>query len=307
METDKGLKTYSKMDGTIYLHVNPNRWDECLKYISENNITHIALTPASYGCNGKDLSFLESICDKIEGLNVQSTRYDYGIINKFHNLKELKIEDNGRDFIDFNNFPQLESCTGFELKKRFMNVEKCKKLKELNIEKYKSKEGNIEDIPYMPTLVHLGILYTNIRNLCGINRFKELKYFALYRAHKLESIDDIVSLSDVLEQLDIEGKTKVRNYQALGKLRAIKTLRLTNVGEIETLAFLQTMPTLSSFSFLDSNVLDGNMSYCKKIKWVGFTNKKHYSMTVEELNPEIVEAMRRFKELPITYGEPIED
>ncbi|MDD2287106.1 MAG: hypothetical protein PHQ11_17110 [Paludibacter sp.] len=273
--------------------------EECMQYMHKNNIRHIALTPLPYGCMERDISFLECICDKIEGLNVQDERYDYAIINKFHNLKELKIEDNKRDCIDFLNFPDLESCTGIELSKRFINLESCKKLRALSIQKYRSSDGNLKALPNIPALEHLGIVYANIVNLCGIERFSYLKAISLYRAHKLESLDDLISLSDVLEEFELEGKTKIFNYHALGKLRVIKRLFLCNVGDIKDLSFLETLPSLNHFVFMDSNVVDGDLSYCKKVNgWVAFTNKKHYSMTFEELHPEwVAEQRKRSKEL----------
>ena len=50
---------------------------------------------------------------------------------------------------------------------------------------------------------------------------------------------------------------------------------------------------------MDSNVVDGDLSYCKKVNgWVAFTNKKHYSMTMEELHPEwMAEQRKQLKEI----------
>ena len=121
----------------------------------------------------------------------------------------------------------------------------------------------------------------------------------LYRAHKLESLDDLLSLADALEELELEGKTKIFDYRTLGKLRMIKRLFLSNVGDIKDLSFLETMPSLNHFVFSRSNVVDGDLSYCKKVNgWVAFTDKKHYSMTMEELHPkEVAEQRKRLKEM----------
>ena len=115
----------------------------------------------------------------------------------------------------------------------------------------------------------------------------------------MESLDDLVSLADVLEEFELEGKTKIFDYQALGKLRVIKRVFLNNVGDIKNLSFLETMPSLNHFAFMDSNVVDGDLSYCKKVNgWVAFTDKKHYSMTMEELHPEeVAEQRKRLKEI----------
>ena len=132
-------------------------------------------------------------------------------------------------------------------------------------------------MPYLPNLEELMLFYLTPTSLKGIERFPHLKNISLYRAHKLESLDDLVPLADVLEEFELEGKTKIFDYQALGKLRVIKRLFLSNVGDIKDLSFLETMPSLNHFVFSRSNVVDGDLSYCKKVNgWVAFTNKKHY-------------------------------
>ena len=263
----------------------------------ENNIKHIKIGGRVY--KEKDISFLDCLKDYLEGLLIDADGYRYDVINKLHNLKIIGAEDNGKDVIDFSNFPNLEDCREFYFNKRQINIDSCKKLKFLRALKYKSKSGDLSELPFIPSLEVLKLLYVNAISLKGIERFSYVKAISLYRAHKLESLDDLVSLSDVLEEIELEGKTKIFDYHALGKLRVVKRLFLNNVGDIKDLSFLETMPSLKHFAFMDSNVVDGDLSYCKKVNgWVAFTNKKHYSMTFEELHPEwVAEQRKRSKEL----------
>jgi len=263
----------------------------------ENNIKHIKIGGRVY--KEKDISFLDCLKDYLEGLLIDADGYRYDVINKLHNLKIIGAEDNGKDVIDFSNFPNLEECRELYFNKRQINIDSCKKLKSLRALKYKSKSGDLSELPFIPSLEVLKLLYVNAISLKGIERFSYVKAISLYRAHKLESLDDLVSLSDVLEEIELEGKTKIFDYHALGKLRVVKRLFLNNVGDIKDLSFLETMPSLKHFAFMDSNVVDGDLSYCKKVNgWVAFTNKKHYSMTFEELHPEwVAEQRKRSKEL----------
>ncbi len=282
-----------------WLHIDSSRLDECLKYMYENNIKHINIVGGNGYCSNKDISFLYELKDYLEGLMIDAHGYRYDVINKLHLLKILSVEDNKQDVVDFSNFPNLEECANFTFSKRLVNIELCKKLKSFRALKYKSKNGDFSDLPYLPNLEELMLFYLTASSLKGIERFPHLKNILLYRAHKLESLDDLVSLSDVLEEFDLEGKTKIVDYHALGKLRVIKRLFLSNVGDIKDLSFLETLPSLNHFVFMDSNVVDGDLSYCKKVNgWVAFTNKKHYSMTFEELHPEwVAEQRKRSKEL----------
>ena len=278
-----------------WLHIDSSRLDECLKYMHENNIKHIIINCLSY--KEKDISFLEDLKDYLEGLSIGpicNYVYEYDVINKLHNLKIIGVEDNGKDVIDFSNFPDLEECREFYFNKRLINIESCKKLRYLRALKYKPKSGDFSELPFIPSLEVLKLLYLTPTSFKGIERFTHLKDIMLYRAHKLESLDDLLSLADVLEEFELNGKTKIFDYQALGKLRVIKRVFLNNVGDIKDLSFLETMPSLNHFVFSRSNVVDGDLSYCKKVNgWVAFTDKKHYSMTMEELHPEEVAEQRK--------------
>ena len=306
MKTNSKFKTYDD-NPPKWLHIDSSRLDECLKYMHENNIRHIDINCLSY--KEKDISFLEDLKDYLEGLKIDAHGYRYDVINKLHLLKILAVEDNKQDVVDFSNFPDLEECASFTFCKRLVNIESCKKLKSLRALKYKPKSGDFSELPYLPNLEELMLFYLTPTSLKGIERFTHLKNILLYRAHKLESLDDLVSLADVLEEFELEGKTKIFDYQSLGKLRVIKRVFLNNVGDIKNLSFLETMPSLNHFAFMDSNVVDGDLSYCKKVNgWVAFTNKKHYSMTFEELHPEwVAEQRKREKEMKVEIISEHED
>ena len=301
MKKSNGFATYDDIFGKCLhikcLHIDSSRLDECLKYMYENNIKHIDINDLYY--KEKDISFLNDLKDYLEGLRIDARGYRYDVINKLHLLKILAVEDNKQDVVDFSNFPDLEECREFYFSKRLVNIESCKKLRYLRALKYKPKSGDFSELPFIPSLEVLKLLYLTPTSFKGIERFAHLKNIMLYRAHKLESLDDLVSLADVLEEFELNGKTKIFDYQALGKLRVIKRVFLNNVGDIKDLSFLETMPSLNHFVFSRSNVVDGDLSYCKKVNgWVAFTDKKHYSMTMEELHPEeVAEQRKRLKEM----------
>lgn len=43
------------------------------------------------------------------------------------------------------------------------------------------------------------------------------------------------------------------------------------------------MPNLEDFRFVGTEILDGNLSALMRLKFAGFLNKRHYSMTYEDL------------------------
>jgi hypothetical protein len=60
-------------------------------------------------------------------------------------------------------------------------------------------------------------------------------------------------------------------------------LAINDSSEIGTLDFIKPLKKLKHFSFVGTNVADGDLRPCLNIEHVGFNNKKHYSHTFEGL------------------------
>jgi len=43
------------------------------------------------------------------------------------------------------------------------------------------------------------------------------------------------------------------------------------------------MPNLEDFRFMSTDVIDGDLSPLKRLRYAAFVNKKHYSMTYEDI------------------------
>ena len=166
MKTNYGFKTYDD-NPPKWLHIDSSRLDECLKYMYENNIRHIDINCLSY--KEKDISFLDDLKDYLEGLKIDAHGYRYDVINKLHLLKILAVEDNKQDVVDFSNFPDLEECREFYFNKRLINIESCKKLKSLRALKYKPKSGDFSELPFIPSLEVLKLLYLTPTSFKGID------------------------------------------------------------------------------------------------------------------------------------------
>ena len=53
--------------------------------------------------------------------------------------------------------------------------------------------------------------------------------------------------------------------------------RSTKCGEIPALAFLNKLMELESFSFLGTDIIDGDLTPCLRLKFAGFLDKRHHS------------------------------
>jgi protein phosphatase 1 regulatory subunit 7 len=54
-------------------------------------------------------------------------------------------------------------------------------------------------------------------------------------------------------------------------------LAFNKCGEIPSLSFLDDLPALESFSFVDTNIADGSLAPCLRLRFAGFLDKRHYS------------------------------
>jgi len=275
---DNKIRTTKDSSGTTILLFDSDRAKECCDYAIKYKIDVISIYPEIY--TAKDLKPIIPISKFVKGLLLEDY-VQYDNLNLFDNLTFLSVPDNGKDIVDFSNFPCLErlSC---KFSQRIRGIEFCNNLKSLSIGNFKSKTDNLSTLPLLNKLEHLSLIKTNINSLKGIERYYNLKQFELFNAPKIESIAPLKEISNCLVEIDIEGCKKIHDYEVLGNLKYLTKIKLIESGEIKTLAFVKNLPQLNFISFWGTNVLDGNLKFCKGINFVGFDNKKHYSHRKEQ-------------------------
>ncbi len=279
-ETKEGLKILTGVNGQESLFINSDRLSDCINYLRSNDLRFITINSLQ-GYKAKDIAFLIELKDFLEGLSILETHYDFGVVNELHKLKYLGIPDNGKDVIDLKNFPDIEMC-GVAFSERLQGLESCSNLKSLTVSNYKSKTKDLSALPSLNNLEHLSLIKTDITTLHGIERYSNLKKLEIFSASKLEAIVALQALSNSLEEIQVEQCRKINDYEALGKVKSLKKIILSESGEIKSLAFVKELPRLEFISFWGTNVLDGNIKYCEGINYVGFDNKKHYTHKSEQ-------------------------
>lgn len=279
-ETVDGFRFQKNIDGTRKLIIESSRLDECIKYIQEKNITTITIN-SFQGYDLSDIQFLEELKDVLEGLHLPETKFDNKVVNSLHKLRFLGLADNKRDIIDLSNFPDLESLA-CEYSIRLKGLETCEKLVYLTLTGYKSEMKNLNNLPLLEKLKEFHLFKTDFLSLEGIDKFRNLKKVEIFGAPKLETIGALENLANSLTELEIEKCKKINDFEILRKLKALRKLRLSDSGVIKNMAFLEELSELEFISFWGTNVLDGNLNYCKGIDYVGFDNKRHYTHKSEE-------------------------
>jgi len=284
-ETKDGFKILTGTNGQEFLFINSERLSDCLDYLRSNNLRFLTIN-SFQGYRTNDIDFLIQLKDFVEGVSILETHYNYSVINELTKLKYLGVSDNGKDVIDLKNFPDIEVC-GITFSKRLHGLDSCSKLKSLTISNYKSKTKDLCALPLLNNLVHLSLIRTDIATLQCIEHFGELKKLEIFGAPKLEDITSLQYLSDGIEEIQIEQCKKINNYEVLGAVKSLKKIILSGSGDIKTLAFVKSLPHLEFISFWGTNIIDGNISYCEGIDYVGFDNKQHYSHKSEWFKKKI--------------------
>ncbi|WP_035434486.1 hypothetical protein [Bacillus sp. UNC322MFChir4.1] len=174
------------------------------------------------------------------------------------------------------------------------------KLKEMTLQEieylilwhYKNKLGNFIDMPIPEGLLYLELNWSNIQNFIGIEKLVKLKRLELHDCTKLKSDCGLSKIANTLEHLHINQSKKFVPTEELFSLKNIRVLCLNSCGNLENLSFLNQFPNLIDFRFVDTNVLDGNLSPILEhptIRNVGFLNKRHYNISSERMEALLTE------------------
>ena len=272
------INTIKGLDGSLTIRFDSSRSNEYCDFIIKNGIKKISLLPEIY--QSKVLTPLLPLKEYITSLLLDNY-LDYTGLHLFKKLNFLSLPDNKKNIIDLTNFHDLEHLM-CNITPRLIGLESCSKLKSLTINNYRPKSNDLSELPFLYSVMDLRFFQTKIISLNGIERFKNIKKFMLYSANKLESIEPLQILSNCLEEIDIDKCKNIKDLEKLGMINSLNLIRLTESGEIKSLAFVKELPNLNFLSFWGTNVLDGNINYCFGIDYVGFDNKRHYTHKSEE-------------------------
>lgn len=155
---------------------------------------------------------------------------------------------------------------------------------------FKHKGLAFDQLPQSDRLQYLEMNWANFKDLSGIENFNNLKRLELHYCLKLENDMGISSLKDSLEFLHINQSKKFIPTTELYELKNLKVLCLNVCAPLDNLKFLSNFPKLIDFRFVDTKVIDGDLTPIIEhptIRTVGFLNKRHYNLTDKELNAKL--------------------
>lgn len=267
------------------------------------NISIIQVVSNFGSMESTDLKFLEVIKNKsaIKEMSIWVDPVSFEPIYSYNNLKILSVYNSLRHFLllDISNFFELSNLTlngniivqGLIYSKLItlivnnssnFYVEGSKTLESLTI--MHSKGINLKVLASLfPNLQKLILTQLSLTNLNGIENLKMLVEVEFNYCNKLQDISNIEYCHN-LQKVYFEGVKKISDITPLTALRHLKDLTFFKCGDIKSLSFLNEMPALENFLFTDTNIVDGDLTPCMRLKsaWSSF-GKRHYNMDVKDL------------------------
>jgi Leucine-rich repeat (LRR) protein len=262
---------------TIY--VNLKNIEQCI-YVSDKYQIYDFSLDSYEGFDGADLNFLKRFkhvqCLQLRSATIQDISYIY----QLEGIEEIEISIVGKiEKLDLSKFPSLKRlyCGSRYIK----NLTTCTTLESLGmvfLKKYPLY--SLEELAALVNLKGLSLGGSQIQSLKGIEAFKKLTFLYVWQNRQLADITDLVSLKDTLEELEFDKNKLIKSYEPIGSLKKLHDLRLSDCGQIASLGFVRDMPALVAISFVDSNILDGDLSVFldKRFEHVGFMDKRHYNL-----------------------------
>ncbi|HTC64787.1 MAG TPA: hypothetical protein VK709_18240 [Candidatus Saccharimonadales bacterium] len=265
------------------IFVESQRIDACMEYAFRNDLG-IAIAPLT-GFKSTDLSFL-SRYPSIEHLTIiDSEKIDVSAVSSLKELGYLRILGRTKQPIDLSSFPvlrdlQVQWWSGL----RF--GETLPSLRVLTLSHYKPSSSDLTALPAIPHLERLHLVQCRKLALTGIDRFSRIKKLSVSYFPGLTDISPLAAFeSGDMESLEFQNCPNIANHNAVKVIWSLKRLAFNRCGEIPSLAFLNELPALESFSFVDTNIIDGDLTSCLRLRFAGFFDKRHYNYRRAEFPP----------------------
>lgn len=234
-----------------------------------------------------DLGFLSDFPDLLYLELIDQDKVDTAPLANLQNLRGLRIQTPGKG-IDFAWFPLLEVFVG-DWHAGNCNLQCCRELHQIRAWGFKPKSGDLTELANIPRLEWLELTQTNVQTLAGIETLADLRYCSIAYAPQLRSLAASASGDLQLRDLELSKAKKIESYEPLAALRWLRRLKISSCAPLPNLQWTRGLNLLDSFSFVDTNVDDGDLTPLQdlpELRYVGSFSKKNYNLNVDKLNEQ---------------------
>lgn len=264
--------------------VESHRIDACMEWAQRNHSGRIAILPLGYS-KLPDLSFLSRF-PWIEHLTIQNSEMiDISGVSTLGRLRYLQISGATKQPLDLANFPLLRELR-VQWWPKLLFGDTLASLRTLSLSHYASASEDLTGLPEIPALDDLNLVQSRMTALSGIERFPKIRRLTVAYFTRLVDLSPLAAFADgILEILEFQNCPKLASHERVRGIRSLRRLAFNRCGEIPSLSFLNDLQALEDFSFVDTNIVDGDLTPCLRLQFAGFFNKRHYSHRESDFPP----------------------
>lgn len=270
---------YSKKDNFYFLDretfkdiiPESTRIDEYVRYINNEKIKELTIMTPYY--TDDNIDFILN-CPNVEIVTIVTSRVKS--LEPLYSLPKLKelILSVYKYGADLEKMKKLKSVS-LSSTKKILGLNKCASLKNLYLYSYCPDEKDLSLLQDLKTLERITIVRGNITSLKGLPA-DNLKFIEMSYLPKLADISD-VSLAQNCVELEFTNCPHIEDYTPIAEMNKLFWLRISRCAPIPNLSFIEKMSSLKNMSFVETNVIDGNLYPCERLDFAGFDNKRHYT------------------------------
>lgn len=277
----EGFKMFNDQSSGLTLILESDRINDSLLYMEKRGIKRLFLSKF-HDYHLKDIHFLEK-CPYLSYISISEDVTDISGLYFLSTLKEMNLEGEKRK-LDFSKFLFLEKLI-ITWSPHLNNLTSCKDLSSLAIFKYKPISQSFKELSELTWLKELEISQSNIISFSGLEKFNKLTRIEFNYCSKLKKLCDLEKTADLLEFAMFSKCKSIINHEYVRIFKKMRVLAFNDCNSIHSLSFIREMPNLKDLRFVGTIILDGDLSPCVGLEYVGFFYKKGYSHTYKQLNP----------------------
>lgn len=279
--------TLQARQGWRVFHVSSDNVDEAIEAVQSGAADGFFLA-SGRGFRPKDFPKL-CATPNLKGIAaVTPGDIDWHLLNQRRDLSFLDLAYAHHD-IDLSLQERLESLSIIYNPKSHLPPPTAP-LRRLIIRGYSPKAGDLSELTAYPSLEYLSCTQGKLRSLNGASSIAKLKTACFHYQKCLASVADL-SHSPV-ETLVLDRCPKVTDVETLTMCSALKEFFYIKCRPLQSLRFLNHMKAIEVFTFVETNVLDGDMSPLLRLLYSGFDDKRHFSHSYKQVQEHIAAQQR---------------
>ena len=272
--------------------------DRFVGVMAAHGLTDLRICMDGRGSKGdldflRDLPILERLSIITAGLRDVSPLYD------LPNLRILDFQAVSAK-IDLTRIPRLEFLMCSWNARTLSSLLECGRLRELGLDNYTG--ADLRPFAKLSSLENIGMAYTRLESLAGVERFANLRRLSLGPINRLETLDHLEGCPE-LRDFSIGPAKKLARVEVLWRLPNLEALGFQACPQIESLRGLERLVNLEYFGLLETtNVADGDLGVLlalPKLRHASIRDRQHYHVK----NSELPKTYRHGNKLTVLYRE----